>query len=62
MPGAPAHLRSSGRLPGAPGELPRLLEIRIGMGQNGMEGHHNRQRLHSALGYRTPEQMERAAD
>lgn len=27
-----------------------------------VEGYYNRQRLHSALGYRTPEQMERAAD
>lgn len=26
-----------------------------------IEGYYNRQRLHSALGYRTPEQMERAA-
>lgn len=26
-----------------------------------VEGYYNRQRLHSALGYRTPEQMERAA-
>jgi putative transposase len=26
-----------------------------------IEGYYNRQPIHSALGYRTPEQMERAA-
>ena len=26
-----------------------------------IEGYYNRQRLHSALGYKTPEQMERVA-
>ncbi len=52
-----SHLKGRARPPAAPGEQRRSAARPV----RHTEGHHNRQRMQSALGYRTPGQAERAA-